>query len=62
VLAVTCWNDTPDDQPLALEVPGYRFREWAVIDGVRPDLPHQLAAGQIGLALYKEEEHVRAEK
>ena len=62
LLAVTCWNDNPDDQPLMLDVPGYRFREWAFIDKVRPDLPHQLAAGQIGLALYKEEEHVRAEK
>jgi hypothetical protein len=61
-LAVAVWNDTTLPQDLDITVPGYSFREWATIDETRPDLPHQLAAGQIGLALYKEEEHARAEK
>lgn len=61
-LAVAVWNDTASPQDLEFDVPGYRFREWATIDGTAQELPRQLAAGQIGLALYKEEEHARAEK
>jgi hypothetical protein len=50
---VTVWNDTQADLPLSLDLPGYRFVEWAAVDKAATALPEQLAAQQIGLALFR---------
>jgi hypothetical protein len=52
-LAVAVWNDTAAAEPLDLQAPGYRLREWATIEGTSGQLPGQMGSQQIGLAIYE---------
>jgi hypothetical protein len=52
-IAVTVWNDSGKDQAVAVDVPGYRFKEWATVDRTDAMLPDQIKDGQIALALYE---------
>jgi hypothetical protein len=54
-LAVAVWNDTAAAEPLDLQAPGYRLREWATIEGTAGQLPGQMGSQQIGLAIYERE-------
>lgn len=52
-LAVTLWNDTAQQQPLSLNVPGYRLVSFETLEGACDTLPKEMGAQQVAVARYE---------